>query len=85
MPVLFYLLFGISVNIIQVGCCLCKTKFLIFHQHDNFWFRLLAGKQAGEVFSQSDLLQNPIVGLMLGILVNISKIMIRNIFHQQFI
>jgi sodium-dependent phosphate cotransporter len=31
----------------------------------------LAGKQAGEVFSQSELLQNPIVGLMLGILVTV--------------
>lgn len=34
-------------------------------------FRLLAGRNTGKVFSQSSLLQNPIVGVMLGILATV--------------
>ena len=34
-------------------------------------FRLLGGKQAGEVFKDSVLLQNPICGLMIGILATV--------------
>ncbi|XP_071502414.1 sodium-dependent phosphate transport protein 2C-like [Diadema antillarum] len=34
-------------------------------------FRLLGGKEAGEVFAQNDLLNNPICGLMIGILATV--------------
>jgi sodium-dependent phosphate cotransporter len=34
-------------------------------------FRLLGGKTANRVISQSELLQNPIVGLMIGVLVTV--------------
>ncbi|KZS21381.1 Sodium-dependent phosphate transporter [Daphnia magna] len=34
-------------------------------------FRLIAGKTAGELFQQSELMQNPVVGLMIGILVTV--------------
>lgn len=34
-------------------------------------FRLLGGKEAGEVFSQNDLLNNPVCGLMIGILATV--------------
>jgi sodium-dependent phosphate cotransporter len=34
-------------------------------------FRLLGGKAAGKFISNSDLLQNPVVGLMIGVLVTV--------------
>ena len=34
-------------------------------------FRLLGGKEAGEVFADNKLLQNPICGLMIGILATV--------------
>lgn len=34
-------------------------------------FRLLGGKKAGQVFQDSELLQNPIVGLMIGVLATV--------------
>ena len=34
-------------------------------------FRILGGKNIGALFSNSDLLQNPIVGLMIGVLVTV--------------
>jgi sodium-dependent phosphate cotransporter len=34
-------------------------------------FRLVAGKQAGEVFAESDFMNNPVAGMMLGVLVTV--------------
>jgi sodium-dependent phosphate cotransporter len=34
-------------------------------------FRLIGGRTAGEIFKQSDILQNPVVGVMIGILTTV--------------
>lgn len=68
--------FNFTCNFFQVlakiiGALTCLYFFICSLEFLSTSFRLLAGKQAGEVFSQSELLQNPIVGLMLGILVTV--------------
>ncbi len=34
-------------------------------------FRLVGGRNTGQVFAQSDLMQNPVVGVMLGLLATV--------------
>ena len=51
-----------------LGCLyffICSLSFL----SDSF--RILGGKNIGALFSNSDLLKNPVVGLMIGVLVTV--------------
>ena len=58
-----------AVKIISMLTCLyffvCSLSFL----SDSF--RILGGRNIGALFSNSDLLQNPVVGLMIGVLVTV--------------
>ena len=63
------LLFQVIGKVVGAPSCLyffiCSLDFL------STAIRLLGGKHATAVFAQSDLLQNPMVGLMLGVLVTV--------------
>ena len=66
-----YLIFVSQVFAKIIGALTCLYFFICSLDFLSTSFRLLAGRGAGEVFANSDLLQNPIVGLMLGILVTV--------------
>lgn len=55
------------------GCCLLGLLWLFVCSLDllSTSFRLLGGKQAGRVFRDSELLRNPVVGLMIGVLATV--------------
>ena len=72
-PIIQSLLLDIGSQVFAkiIGALTCLYFFICSLDFLSTSFRLLAGRGAGEVFANSDLLQNPIVGLMLGILVTV--------------
>ncbi len=56
----------VAVKLVLALVCLyffiCSLSFLATS------FRLISGRQSGKIFANADLLQNPIVGVMLGVL-----------------
>jgi len=59
------LLLKVVVVIVSLYLFICSLSFL------SSAFQLLGGKSAGEVFAKSSILNNPIIGLMIGVLVTV--------------
>ena len=58
--------------VIRVACLLlCLYFFICSLSFLSDSFRILGGKNIGALFSNSDLLKNPVVGLMIGVLVTV--------------
>ncbi|CAG0896339.1 unnamed protein product [Darwinula stevensoni] len=66
-PRKFYVLLPVRVVVILISLYffICSLDLLAVS------FRLLGGKAAGEIFSDAELLQNPVVGLVIGILATV--------------
>lgn len=56
-------------SVVRIPCLLLSLYFFVCSlEFLSTSFRLLAGKTAGSIFQQNDLLTNPVVGLMIGVM-----------------
>ena len=71
-PVNTKVLHDVSVTLTKILSLLtCLFFFICSLSFLSDSFRILGGKNIGALFSDSDLLKNPIVGLMIGVLVTV--------------
>ena len=63
--VIFMIIFKICVILLSLYAFICSLSFLANG------FRLVAGRQAGEIFKNSAIFNNPIAGMLVGVLVTV--------------